>query len=148
MLYPIWWCGLMLGRGDRRGWRFHDAVNVGWWHIWVVRGIVAMITISGCLGCKLLLRRRRNMESGIHSKSSLGGAGSTGGIRALRVVGLGRLLQGVEVGDAHAISIGNLAVHGAVDEGGSVGRHVGGWRGTLIPGQIRAARLTLPLVTR
>lgn len=139
MLHPIWWCGLMLGRGNRRGWRFHDAVDIGWWHIWVELGIVAMIAIGGCLSCKLFLCRRWNMESGIHSEGSLGGAGSTGGIRSFRVVGLGRLLQGVEVGDVDAISIGNLVVHGIIDEGGGVGRHVGSWRRTLIPGQIRAA---------
>jgi hypothetical protein len=62
-------------------------------------------------------------------------------------IGLGSLLQSVEIGNIDTICIDSLVLHGTVDERSGIGRHVGSWRRALVPGQIRAAGFTLPLLT-
>lgn len=83
------------------------------------------------------------MEGGIHAKGGLGGAGSTGLIRGLSMLGLSGLLKSIEIGDADAASL--AWVQGAVHEGGVC--HVCGWRRALVPRETRAARFPLALLT-
>lgn len=122
---------------------------------------MAVIRISRRLSCELFFRRGGDIHGRIHAKRSLRSAGSTSGIWSFGMVmmimmivvivvieiGLGSLLQSVEIGNIDAICIDSLVLHGTVDERGGIGRHVGSWRRALVPGQIRAAGFTLPLLT-
>jgi hypothetical protein len=131
----VWW-------GNNRG-SIED--GLGWWvDIGAEGAIMRMIGLGLDLCGKLLFCRWWHMERGVHAKSGLGGARSTGSIGGLGVLALSSLLKCVEVGDADTSS--RLAVHGTLDES-SIG-HVRSWCRALVPREARAVGISLALLTR